>query len=330
MKGHSFHMKVDELRAVLGKYDAPMLKEIVVELYKMLPKAHKEESGLDEHLSNFTREKTKPAQKDAPVNFEALKGEIEQFLDYADKQYYLIPNRYVHKEKRSKWRFEVKRFIKDLTGIGGENSEEAARLLAGIYEMLCYGCSYWIFSTEDPFSSVGYEKSELLSLVLNKMFYSGFTLPAIKAAVYLTLDNSSPLAVLLSFLKTPDTKEMALSQCDEYRRQNAAHRKSKNLFKETDTNGYYRTQRNNQAVGLYLMLKFSLYEYEEGMAYFWANYSEQKKEVALYVLLAHYMSGEGERLNALWIREYEKWVAAGIKPRDYLREEYEQRKEQAR
>ena len=160
-------MKVDELRTVLGKYDASVLKEIAVELYKMIPKNRKEDSGLDDLLLNFTRENAKPLKNDTPVSFEKLSAEIEQFLVYADMQYYLAPNKYVRKEQRSKWRFEVKRFIKDLIKVGGENSEDAGRLLADIYNMLSYACHYSIFSTEDPFSSVGYEQADLLLLVLN-------------------------------------------------------------------------------------------------------------------------------------------------------------------
>ena len=123
-------MKVDELRTTLEKYDTATLKEIAVELYKMIPKSRKQDSVIDELLLDFTKEKDKPAKKDAPVNFETLKAEIEQFLVYADMQYYLAPNQYVRKEQRSKWRFEVKRFIKELIKIGGENSEEAGSLLA--------------------------------------------------------------------------------------------------------------------------------------------------------------------------------------------------------
>ena len=186
-------MKVDELRTALGKYDSSVLREIVVELYKIIPKNRKEDRGLDEFLLNFTREKAKSDKNDIPVNFEKLKAEIEQFLVYADMQYYLAPNKYVRKEQRSKWRFEVKRFIKDLIKVGGENSGEAGRLLADIYNMLSYACHYSIFSTESPFSSVGYEQADLLSLVLYKIFYSGYTPSAIRTAVFLTLDSNLTL-----------------------------------------------------------------------------------------------------------------------------------------
>ena len=332
-------MKVDELRTALGKYDTIVLKEIAVELYKMIPKLRKEDSGLDELLLDFIKEKSNPAKKDIPVNFETLKAEIEQFLVYADMQYYLAPNKYVRKEQRSKWRFEVKRFIKELIKIGGENSEEAGSLLVNVYSMLSYGCHYCIFSTENPFSSVGYEQVELLSLVLKKIFYSGFSLNAIKSAVFLTLDSNvnwntlhrNLMSVLVDILKTIDTKEMALLQCIAYRNEYDSYNSAKNIFKESDRSGYRRKEHRNHAVELYLLLKFSLYEYDDGIDYFWKNYVELRdQEITLYCLLTYFLSGDDKRMNSLWIREYEKAVANGIKPRESLKNEYTQRVKESR
>ncbi|MCL2813681.1 MAG: hypothetical protein FWD23_03685 [Oscillospiraceae bacterium] len=327
-------MKVNELRAALGKYDADTLREIAVELYKMIPKSQKENNGIDDLLLDFNKEKIKQDKKETPVNFEALKAEIEQFLVYAELQYYFAPNKHVRKEKRSKWRFEVKRFIKDLIRVGGENSEEAGNLLANIYSMLSYGCNYYIFSTEDPFSAVGYEQKDLLLLVLNKIFYSGYTPGAIKAAVFLTLDSNlnwntyqiNLLSALVGVFKTTDTRETALSQCAAYRDGYSSYQASKKFFKYPGTKNDYRcTEHRNYAVELYLMLKFSLHEYDGGINYYWKNFEDTDKEVKLYRLLWYFLGGEGEQMNALWIREYEKAVAGGIKPRDSLRDEYAHR-----
>lgn len=328
-------MKLDELRAALGKYDDETIKKIAVELYKMIPRAQKENNNLDEYLLNYTQEKNAPAKKDAPVNFNELKPEIERFLDYAYMQYYFAPNKHVRKEKRSKWRFEVKRFIKDLIRIGGENSEEAGDLLVGIYNMLSYGCNYYIFSTENPFSSVGYEQTELLALVLNKIFYSGFTKEAIKKAVFLTLDsNVNPntihmelMYVFTDILKTTDTKEAALEQCVAYRNEYDLYQDSKKIFKYAKTDGFRRKEHKNQAVDLYLMIKISLHEYDEGILYYWLNAEQGDREIKLYRLLVYFLGKDEEKLISLWIREYEKAVATGVKPREYLQKEYEKRKE---
>ena len=319
-------MRVDELRTMLEKYEKAVLKEIIVSLYKMIPKNRKEDSALDELLLNFAHEKAKTSnKKDKSKDFKLLKAEIEQLMDYADMQYYLAPNNYVRKEQRSKWRFEVKRLIKELLSIGGENSEEAGQLLADIYAMLCYACAYYVFRTEAPFSAVGYQQPELLRLVLGKIFYSGFSLVAIKRAVFLTLDsdvdretlNVELMFVLVDILQTPDAKEMALSQCVAFQKEYDSYQASKNVFKHsTYGSEYRRKEHSNYSVDQYLLLKFSLDEYDDGIDYFWKHYIEKNKEITLYCLL-RFINNE-----TLWIREYEKAVANGIKPRDYLQKEY--------
>jgi len=331
-------MRVNELRAALGKYDKAVLQEIIVALYKAVPKSGKEAGGLDGLIQNYAEYKAKtPKGKDAAtVDIKALEQEIGQFIVYADAQYYLAPNRYVHKDKRSKWRFEVKRFIKELLKVSGEDSPAAARLLADLYAMLSYATSFYVFRTEVPFSAVGYEQPELLKLVLGKIFYSGFDPEAIKKAVFLTLDSSCDrdtyhaqlLYALAETLKTPDAKELALKQCTlfpaEYDRYQAAKTVFVFNYSSWDSLWEYRREDHlNYAVELYLILKSSLHEYDDGIAYFWKHFTSHDKEIVLYCLL-RYLGDED--LNHLWIREYEKAVKSGITPRDYLEDEYKERK----
>jgi hypothetical protein len=122
-----------------------------------------------------------------------------------------------------------------------------------------------------------------------------------------------------------DFKETALSQCIAYRKEYASHHSAKKVFKESDMKGFRTNERMNYAVDLYLMLKISLYEYDEGIDYFWKNSAERNKEIKLYRLLVYFLDSNDKRLNELWIREYEKAVASDIKPREVLRESYDQR-----
>ena len=326
-------MKVDELRTTLSKYDVTELKEIVVTLYKAIPKSRKESDGLDELLLNFSKQKAKPVKKETPIDFETLQSDVETFIDYANDDLYFAPNRIVSKVKRSKWRFEVKRFVKELTAVHGEDSETAALLLANIYEMLCYACNYWILSSDDPFSAIGYEQPEFLRTVLAKIFYNGFSQDAVKKAVFLTLDSNVDrqtlhlelIGVLVSILKTTDTKEMALTHCVAYMKGYSKYQATKQMFKYSTRKDDYRTKEHeNYAVELYLLLKFSLHEYDDGIAYYWKNYQQINKEITLYCLLTYFLYGA--EFNALWLREYEKAVAEGIIPRERIQGEYEMRK----
>ena len=330
-------MKVNELRTVLGKYKPKELQEIAVALYKMIPKAKKEENDVDELLQNFTLEKPKQAKKESHVDFNQLDGEIAWFLACADEQLFLAPNRIVPKSRRTKWRFEVKNFVKNLLAVSGENSDAAAKHMVNIYNMLSYACNYYIFTSENPITAIGYRQTELLGIVLGKLFYSGYSEEAIKTAVYTTLDSNvdrftlhtSLHYVLINSLKTPDTKETALKYCIEFPKDYYTYQSVKKIFKisgrsysSSSTDYRYNGCRNN-AAELYLLIKFSLQEYDEGIKYFWKNTIERDKEVKLYCLLE--LIGM-EELDQLWLREYDKAVKSGIKPRESLQEEYSERK----
>ena len=324
-------MRVDELRKTLEQYDAATLKEIVVSLYKTIPKGKKEEIGVDALLLNFKEEKAKGQKRDLPVDFEALKKQIEKFISCAGSQYYLEPNRFVSKEQRSKWRFEVKRFIKTLAGIGGENSEEAARLLADVYAMLCYACDYYTFNTENPFSAVGHKQPELLRLVLGKIFLGGYSPQNIKTAVFLTLDSNTDydtfhielIYELIGLLKTPDAKELAAQHCAAFPKEYAVYQGAKEAFRYPRSDKYRQECHADYAVELYMLLKFSLHEYDDGIAYYWKIYQDSDQKKALYHLLELL---DFEDLESLWLREYEKAVANGFVPNAEFQEEYAMKK----
>jgi hypothetical protein len=322
-------MKVGDLRTVLAKYKKDDLIEIVVALYKLIPKNRKESEGLDDLISNFSKENKKIAKKDTTVDFYALEAEIEQLIEYADNLYYLAPNRYVNKDKRSKWRFEVKRFIKGLLAVKREESDEAAIMLARIYEMLSYCCNYYVFRTETPFTAVGYSQLELLDLVLGKVFHNGFDQESIKTAVYLTLDSNVDrdtlhswlLWTLMGKLKTPDVKEIALSQCVTFIETYDVFQAVKSVFRyNLEYDNYRKNDCISYAAELYLIIKFSLYDYDDGISFYWKHFCKySNSEITLYCLLEII---DPEENKDLWIREYENAVKKGIEPREKLIEEY--------
>ncbi len=55
------------------------------------------------------------------MDFNRLEDEITQFLSNAYAQNYLIPNKVIPKSQRSKWRFMVKKYIKELEKISTED-----------------------------------------------------------------------------------------------------------------------------------------------------------------------------------------------------------------
>lgn len=140
-------MKINELKETVLKYSEKDLQEIIFQMYKTIPKKIKEEKGFDNFIKNpeLLRQPEKRILKEIKLpDIEELKFEIENFIEYAYKQYYFAPNSYVHKKDRPKWRFIVKKFYKELILSLGkeENIKQCAELLEKLYIMLCYACDY--------------------------------------------------------------------------------------------------------------------------------------------------------------------------------------------
>lgn len=56
-------MLVSELRVEISKYSQKELENIIVELYKRIPKAKKEEYNIDEHIKNINTIKEVKSKK---------------------------------------------------------------------------------------------------------------------------------------------------------------------------------------------------------------------------------------------------------------------------
>lgn len=151
-------MKVQELRNLLGSAERGNLEKAFVECYKQLRKAQKEEcdATLIALLEGKAAEQTKV---DASVGFETLTQQITDFMSNAYASNYFAPNRIIPKSQRPKWRFMVKNFIKELEKIplDNDNYEKAVKLLTDLYCLICKACNIYLFSTEDPFRSIGWE-----------------------------------------------------------------------------------------------------------------------------------------------------------------------------
>lgn len=167
-------MKVQELRDLIKKADRELLEKAFAEAYKQFTKRQKEE--VDQLINNILEGKDeKNTKKNESIDFNVLEGEINQFLSNAYAQNYLVPNKIISKRERPKWRFIVKKYIKELEKISmeDENFSRAAKLLTDIYHLLCEACNYYLFSTDDPFRSVGWNQPDLFQIVVKKNFALG-------------------------------------------------------------------------------------------------------------------------------------------------------------
>lgn len=324
-------MLVSELRELIKKYKEEDLRLLISEMYKAMPKKLREDKDIDAlvndvhaYLNTGKAIRKQCTQKD--IN--NLKAEIEQFIDYAYKQYYFAPNSIVHKKERPKWRFKVKAYIKDLQcfPVEGEEGITATNLLEKLYEMLSYGCGYYIFNTDNPFWSVGIAQTELLDIVIKRKLGNGISQETIKASIDLVINSildtntlySSLMLVLISNLKTPDSKELAIEQCKALKAELDRPKASKKS-RFSDSSDYIRTEKVNNIAEMVFRLYVSLSEYEKAIKYYCDSNVEWDKEISLYVLLSLLREYE---LKEYWLREYDEAVKKGVNPRTALQNTY--------
>jgi hypothetical protein len=318
-------MKLDEVRGRIKEYDPAELREIIVQIYKAIPKKIIEEKGIDamiEDIKTAVALKKKPKIVYEPANVNYLEYDIDEFVDYAYKQYYFAPNSYVHKKDRPKWRFIVKKFINDLQTVSDEpdDNHKAGLLLEKLYKMLLYACKYYIFSTDDPFRSVGIAEEQILDMILERKLEKGLTRDSLSQAIRITAESRRNNGLLIARLKTPELREMAFEECLKLKRElEAKHPSTKIKGYSSDFSKYELMVKRNNFVDIAFRIRMDLFEYDEAIEFFKKNYFKGDQEVTLFILLDHLFQYD---LRELWIREYENAVKNGIEPREELAKVY--------
>lgn len=322
-------MKITELRKMINHTNDDLLKKTIVELYKLVPTSKKEQADamIENVLSGNTEKIVKPVEK---VDYKKLSVEINRFLENAYAQNYYAPNRVIPKKDRPKWRFLVKRFVKELVQVSLDDEfyDEAVELLMRLYIMMCYACNYYLFSSTDSFQSVGISQAEFYSLIANKSFEKGITIDKINNMIIcaatgglsrMSLHEEQEI-ILLSLLNTEDSLRLAVNKAKEF----VANTSAK-LEKEGDgyRNRYFVERDQNQFCKIVLMAEIKLQEFDEGLAYYFDNVKERDKEVVLYTALDTIRMFTDD--NDLWIKCYEYGVKKRkIKPRDSLKADYQE------
>lgn len=174
-------MKVEELRELLKSASPEMMIKIVSELYRHIPKALKVSSdeGIDFKIKSILQGRTLGKLPPIPktCDFQTLKEEIETFVSYAYDGYYFVPNRIVPKSVRSKWRFVVMRQIKALKLIDRSGSDygDAVKCMIKLFKVLSQGCREYLFSSDDPFASIGIFQGDFYKMICDYVFVDNFS-----------------------------------------------------------------------------------------------------------------------------------------------------------
>lgn len=326
-------MKVQELRDKIKGASKEDADKILTELYKMLSKGRKEEADIiiDSILAHENINTTKTKQN--KLDFNELKEEIENFCANVDANYYYVPNRVVPKNKRAKWRFEVKNFVKQLDQVplDSQDSLDAAKLMRSLYLRLCHGCGYYIFPSENPFRAVGIAQADFYNRVVSRNFALGCSDNKIKEAlddattVFMDRDtwHMELIWMFVNLLPTNEAKNKAITiamdevdVCEE------------KLSKESKYSNrrYELTDKIEKMCEVILGVGISLGESDDAIKYYFVHSKTDGKEITLYKVLQGIDFFDGG--DELWIEAYENAVnKRKIKPRNDLQEKYYKLKE---
>lgn len=316
-------MKVSELREKLSKLKKDEVVKIASEFYKLVPKSKKEDYDLDSYVHNSGKKK-KPSKPKEEISLQELETDVNTFIENASNQYYLIPNRVIPKKERSKWRFKVKRWYKELTNKkrNDENLELQSKLLCDLYELICESCGYQYFSAYDPFQSIGIEQSTFYLSVIHMLQESKGKADALKPSIELIINNhlnrytlySELMADLIGTLDNVDLKYKGIKISENLINLigNAPSKKGKYSFSSEE---FRKKREKNNLAELGLRLYADLYETEEGINFYHKHYDEDDEEVKLYVLIRILFElRDKENIE----KEMEKAINRGIELRSKL------------
>jgi len=319
-------MQIKEVRSIINNYSEEELRVLLAEMYKAIPKKVKEEKNIDrmiEDINSFKRSRRRVTRKKESIDLDLLEYEVEEFVEYAYKQYYFAPNSFVHKKERPKWRFKVNRYIKQLDKV--DDNDLAIELLKKLYEVLCYGYHYVIFSSSEPFNSIRMSQEEVFNRIINRKFADGINPETITFALKLMAANkpdSSLIESLLQYLKTPDSRQIAIEQCDKLQQAvRNGRRLTDNKLERSHSGKYFIGEKINILVETAFYCYLQLSDYQTACEYFKKNYDEDDEEVKLYILL-RLLHKNG--LKEQWLSEYERATSTGLKPRERLTKMYKQ------
>ncbi len=311
-------MKVNELRETIKKYSEEEKSKIIIELYKRIPKRVKEDYNIDAYIVDANKKVEKESEN---ITIERLEKEVNFFIECAWDDLYVKPNKVIPKSERSKWRFKVKTFYKQLNSFLPETIEgkKATDLLKDLFSILSFGTNYLTFSSWNTFGAVQVSQSDFLKNIVERKLSNGITNENLKYCVELLNVKYDPQEyhrnLLWSFescLKTVDARNMAIELLKEQEEiWRGKYQKNSN---------YENEQYVNYFVECIVDIYFRLYETDKGIRYFHKQYIEKIKEIKEYILLSKL---EDFELYNEWIEEYEKHIGK-ISYRENLKEKYKQ------
>lgn len=298
-------MLVNELRKEIENYDKKELKNIIVELYKRIPKSKKEDYNIDEFIKNGKKVEV----KNDKLTIEQLEKEINYFLECVDYGYYSSPNKVISKKDRSTWRFKVKRYYKELINFLPNTNDgiKATKLLSDIFKRVSIGSNTLLFTNWETFRAIDILQGDFYEVIIKRILFNDYSRESMVKCIDLLdlpkdpYDFGEAMFDVFANCIKDEKKEEAIELLNEKIKEielNIKETKNSHIL-------YYLNEDKNSCVTCILKIYLSINKITEGIKYFHENYVERDKEILEYILLNIL---EEFNLKEEWIKEFEKYI----------------------
>lgn len=232
-------MYLKDLRAVINECTPAELKQIIVELYKTMPKEIKEERDIDAfiHASNKSTEAKITQQrrkqfaalmntalvKEKP-KFITVNNQVVKFINNVRSQVYFKANNKISEDTRLNWHVTLKESIQQLQAYPPESVHggAATELLGEIFILLNESYYFNILIVEDAYHSLGLDTLEFYEMIVKRAFHKGATAEAIRYSLNLVIEKHTHpsytmnpyLAIILEELSGIASRKLALETAE--------------------------------------------------------------------------------------------------------------------
>lgn len=153
-------MRIRKLRLLLEQYGDTTLRDIIVEMYRQLPKQVIEEKDLDLMLAQFAKYKGLQKEQEQP-NVEQTIEQTEQFIQFAYDMQYLEPNARVTIREQKNWYVTAKRLLKHLRHYIGRKNGTRVAFEEFFFLLSSAAGEEPLFLSNDPFRLIKVTQVEL-------------------------------------------------------------------------------------------------------------------------------------------------------------------------
>ncbi|WP_214829155.1 hypothetical protein [Exiguobacterium algae] len=159
-------MRIGKLRMVLEQYGEATLRDLIVEMYRQMPKQTIEEHDIDFMIGQYLRYKEKKLSEERHSLSQTITL-AERFVDLAYDQLYLRPNQIMSERDQKNWYIHAKKIIRDLSHYA-EDSMEARTMYEEMFYLLSTSAGEEpLFSTSDPFRLLKLSQVEMLAKLIH-------------------------------------------------------------------------------------------------------------------------------------------------------------------